>query len=97
LIGKSVSMTRLLEDSLLRNDPESVFPLMHNDFELTVFRKFPALEALKKQLTDQGCLASVMSGSGSTVLGIAENLTHAAKIQGTLKCKSILAYSYSGL
>ncbi len=94
LIGKSVEKTRLLEDSLLRNDSASVYPSMHNDFELTVFKKFPALDALKKQLIDKGCLASVMSGSGSTVLGIAESLKHAEKIQKALNCKVILASSY---
>jgi 4-diphosphocytidyl-2-C-methyl-D-erythritol kinase len=95
LIGKSVDKTRLLEESLLRNDSVSVFPLMHNDFELTVFKKYPALGALKKQLIDKGCIASVMSGSGSTVLGIAESFKHAEKIKDTLDCKTILASSYT--
>lgn len=97
LIGKSVNKTKMLEESLCRNDPASVFPLMHNDFELTVFKKFPALDALKKQLIDYGCSASVMSGSGSTVLGIAENLKHARKVQDTLGCKTIIASSCSEL
>jgi len=97
LIGKSADKTSLLEDSLLRNDPASIFPLMHNDFELTVFKKYPALNTLKKQLIDNGCIASVMSGSGSTVLGIAESLKHAEMIQASLNCKTIIASSISEL
>ncbi|NLD93552.1 MAG: 4-(cytidine 5'-diphospho)-2-C-methyl-D-erythritol kinase [Fibrobacter sp.] len=94
LIGKSVDRTQLLEESLLRNDPVSVYPLMHNDFELTVFKKNPALEALKKQLAEKGCLASVMSGSGSTVIGIAESLKHAEAIKNDLNCKVLIATSH---
>jgi 4-diphosphocytidyl-2-C-methyl-D-erythritol kinase len=95
LIGKAVGKTKLLEEALCRNDTVSVFPLMHNDFELTVFKKYSALMALKKELVEKGCLASVMSGSGSTVLGIAESRKHAETIQKTLNCKTILASSYS--
>jgi len=95
LIGKATDKTKLLEESLCHNDIELVFPLMHNDFELTVFKKYPALSALKKQLVDKGCIASVMSGSGSTVLGIAESRHHAEAIQRTLNCKTIIASSFS--
>jgi 4-diphosphocytidyl-2-C-methyl-D-erythritol kinase len=41
-----------------------------NDFERSVFIKFPVIEAIKKELYDQGALYASMSGSGSSVFGI---------------------------
>jgi 4-diphosphocytidyl-2-C-methyl-D-erythritol kinase len=41
-----------------------------NDFEKTVFLKYPEIASLKKGLYDSGALYSSMSGSGSTVFGI---------------------------
>lgn len=44
--------------------------LIRNDFEKTVFRKYPLIGELKAGLYDSGSLYSSMSGSGSTVYGI---------------------------
>ena len=43
-----------------------------NDFETTVFKKFPAIDKLKDYLYQQGALYSSMSGSGASVYGIFE-------------------------
>lgn len=44
--------------------------LMINDFEKTIFAKFPVIGSLKARLYQSGALYSSMSGSGSTVYGI---------------------------
>ncbi|UKJ06409.1 4-(cytidine 5'-diphospho)-2-C-methyl-D-erythritol kinase [Solitalea lacus] len=44
--------------------------LVNNDFEATVFPKYPEIAALKKELYDNGALYASMSGSGSSVFGI---------------------------
>jgi len=44
--------------------------LLVNDFEVSVFKKFPAIESIKKELYQQGALYASMSGSGSSVFGI---------------------------
>lgn len=44
--------------------------LIVNDFEKTVFRKYPLIGDLKAALYNSGSLYSSMSGSGSTVYGI---------------------------
>ncbi|MDR1226511.1 MAG: 4-(cytidine 5'-diphospho)-2-C-methyl-D-erythritol kinase [Prevotellaceae bacterium] len=44
--------------------------LLVNDFELSVFAKYPRLSAIKKQLYDCGATYAAMSGSGSSMFGI---------------------------
>lgn len=43
---------------------------VHNDFEDSLFPKYPLLAELKRALYDTGALYASMSGSGSTVYGI---------------------------
>ena len=44
--------------------------LIINDFENSIFKKYPEIGAIKQTLYDTGALYSSMSGSGSTVYGI---------------------------
>lgn len=44
--------------------------LVSNDFELSLFPKYPILAQIKQELYDQGALYAAMSGSGSTIFGI---------------------------
>jgi 4-diphosphocytidyl-2-C-methyl-D-erythritol kinase len=44
--------------------------VLKNDFETTVFSKYPALRAIKEKLYELGALYASMSGSGSSVYGI---------------------------
>lgn len=43
---------------------------MRNDFEDSVFQKFPEIAAIKDELYDLGAVYAAMSGSGSSVYGI---------------------------
>lgn len=43
-----------------------------NDFETTVFEKFPQIKTIKTQLYREGALYAAMSGSGAAVFGIFE-------------------------
>jgi 4-diphosphocytidyl-2-C-methyl-D-erythritol kinase len=44
-----------------------------NDFEESLFPKFPALEKIKNLLYEKGAIYASMSGSGSTLFGIFES------------------------
>lgn len=43
---------------------------LHNDFEATVFAKYPALASVKDNLYARGAVYAAMSGSGSAFFGI---------------------------
>ena len=44
--------------------------LIINDFEVPIFKKYPAIENIKDTLYKMGAVYSSLSGSGSTVYGI---------------------------
>ncbi len=50
--------------------PENWKNFVKNDFEKSVFRKYPAVEAIKEKLYQEGAVYAAMSGSGSSVFGI---------------------------
>ena len=43
---------------------------IHNDLESATFQKYPILADIKKQFMEIGAVQSVMSGSGSSIIGI---------------------------
>jgi len=47
--------------------------LLKNDFEETVFRKYPIIKELKDKFYQSGAMYSSMSGSGSAVYGLFES------------------------
>ena len=79
-IGKSQEMTANLEKGLLAGDLEIVAENMHNDFELSVFGVHSQLADFKSSMISEGALNVIMSGSGSTMIGLAENKVSAEKI-----------------
>lgn len=58
--------------SILENHPtvEKWKNLIVNDFEKSVFLKYPQIMAIKRQFYSEGALYASMSGSGSAVYGI---------------------------
>jgi 4-diphosphocytidyl-2-C-methyl-D-erythritol kinase len=44
--------------------------ILVNDFEESVFQKYPAIAAIKQELYNQGAVYASMSGSGASVFGI---------------------------
>lgn len=62
-----------LENLIVETPLEKWKNVLVNDFEKTVFEKYPAIKALKEKMYDHGAIYSAMSGSGSAVFGIFEN------------------------
>ena len=55
---------------IIRMPVETWRATMKNDFEDSVFQKYPEIAAIKDKLYDMGALYASMSGSGSSVFGI---------------------------
>jgi len=55
---------------VLKQDISTWKEELHNDFEATVFAKYPALATVKDQLYELGAVYAAMSGSGSACFGI---------------------------
>ncbi len=53
-----------------KNGNLSAFQHLHNDLEQGVGAHFPVIEKNKKDLLNQGAIASLMTGSGSVVFGL---------------------------
>lgn len=64
----AISLGEFLEDSPVSDWKN----LVVNDFEESVFSKFPVIQNMKEQLYAAGAVYASMSGSGSTVFGIFE-------------------------
>ena len=61
---------------------------LRNDFEETVFRRFPIINNIKDQLYAAGAVYASMSGSGSAVYGIFRNIPELP-----LSLRSMVIYS----
>lgn len=66
----SVSTKEAYSGIHLHNEP---FDIRVNDFEPTVFERYPILMRLKQQLLADGAEYAAMSGSGSTIFGVFED------------------------
>ena len=55
---------------IIRNPVETWKDTMFNDFENSVFVKYPQIAAIKDKMYDLGAVYASMSGSGSSVYGL---------------------------
>lgn len=61
-------------------DAEALGPLLYNDLEEPVFARHEAIGAAKARLLEAGALGAVMSGSGSSVIGLGRDAEHARRL-----------------
>jgi 4-diphosphocytidyl-2-C-methyl-D-erythritol kinase len=92
--GKMTCMTSDLRAALIAGDRAAVPSLMHNDFEQSVITRHPRLAGIKKQLYDAGCAAAMLTGSGSTIIGVVRDLVQAEKIGSVIDCRTIIASTH---
>lgn len=95
-INTASALTKEMRKALEAGDFSAISNSAHNDFEYTVFRRHPKLAAIKQRLRDAGCSAALLSGSGSTMIGIAPSSEIAHRIaQSMAPFKTIVALSRS--
>lgn len=81
--GRAEKLVLLLQ----AEDWKSTSSEIYNSLEAPAFDKFPVLELYQEFLHENGALASLMSGSGSTTFAIAENLTAAENLAEKFKSR----------
>ncbi len=69
-----------LLDAAAAGDIEALGPLLFNDLERPVFARHPIVAEAKERLLAAGALGAVMSGSGSSVVGLARDEVHARAV-----------------
>lgn len=70
-LTKKRSCHRMITSLALGRPPREWAPLLFNRLEEVVLKKVPAVARAKHALLDAGCLGALMSGSGSSVFGVA--------------------------
>ena len=63
----------ILKNFLLQSEFAQLGAAWSNDLELFVFKEYPGLSGIKKEMLALGAKGALLSGSGSTVFGIFDN------------------------
>ena len=84
LNGKSGRAERLIR-ALQTSDLPRARREFYNSLEAPAFHKFPLLQLIQEFFRENGALAALMSGSGSTSFAIAPDLAAAQKIEGKIR------------
>lgn len=71
-------------DAWRRGDAHALAPLLHNDLQPAAFSLMPELEETLDYVKTAGALAAMVSGSGPSVIGLAQSAAHAAQIEAAL-------------
>lgn len=77
----TIAMLKALKEGRLEGIAKNLF----NSFEDLIIKKYREIGKIKDRLTEEGALGALMSGSGPTVFGIAQNEKEALKIYEKLK------------
>ncbi len=67
--------------------PSDLHKFVKNDFEEAVFNNYPLIGEIKRNLLKTGASFALMTGSGSTVFGIFNNIKDAQKAQKSFGAK----------
>ncbi len=68
-----IEPSRSVKEIVTKEPIENWKALLVNDFEKSIFKKYPEIEKLKQELYDKGAIYASLSGSGSAVFGIFKN------------------------
>jgi 4-diphosphocytidyl-2-C-methyl-D-erythritol kinase len=76
---------RMLEAATARRDWDAIARLLHNDFEDVILPEISVVGELRRAFVASGALGSLLSGSGSTVFGLASSRDHAESLAGSVR------------
>jgi 4-diphosphocytidyl-2-C-methyl-D-erythritol kinase len=84
-LGKSLCAPEGLFAALESADPAQLAGQLHNDLEPASFELRPELSETKRVIARAGAGAALLSGSGPTWLGLADDVDHARELATTLQ------------
>jgi len=84
-IKKEKNNTGAMLKALKKRELQGIAKNLFNSFERLIIKKYPEIGKIKDRLIEEGILGALMSGSGPTVFGIAQNEEQAFKIYEKLK------------
>ena len=85
LIKREKNNTIAMLKALKKGGLEGIAKNLFNSFEELIIKKYPEIGKIKDRLMEEGALGALMSGSGPTVFGIAQNKEQVLKIYEKLK------------
>jgi 4-diphosphocytidyl-2-C-methyl-D-erythritol kinase len=85
-----ISIKSLVEKTEVEKD--NLMGTAKNDFETVVFNHFPKIKEIKDKMIEFGASYSMMTGTGSTVWGIFEDMEPAYQSELYFKCKNYFTY-----
>lgn len=80
-------------DAWRSGDAVALAPLLHNDLQPAALSLMPELAETLEQVMGSGALAAIVSGSGPSVIGLAQSATHAREIEASLRALGLRAIS----
>lgn len=86
LTGQSGAI-KVVRDALAAGDLAGAARAMINTLEGPALRKYPILELLKESLAKNGCVGTMMSGSGATVFGVATDRASAERAMNAARAE----------
>ncbi len=82
---KEKNNTSAMIKALKERELQGIARNLYNSFEGLIIKEYPEIGKIKNRLIEAGALGALMSGSGPTVFGIAQNKEQALKIYEKLK------------
>ena len=83
-VQSSVEPDAVLQ-ALRTADGEALGSALHNDLEAAAFHLLPQLKAQRDAMLAAGALGAMVSGSGPTLVALAESAQHAVQLAGALE------------
>lgn len=83
--GRPAGSTAALVNALSTGDFDGVAANLANDLEIAAFDLMPELRDLKRAMTEGGALGSIMTGSGSAIIGLCRDREHASSVAGRMR------------
>jgi 4-diphosphocytidyl-2-C-methyl-D-erythritol kinase len=74
----------VLASAIEKRDLGGMVGAMHNAFESVILARLPKIDELKRALASAGAMGALLSGSGSTVFGVAHSLVSAQAVQSAV-------------